>query len=146
MPTSPTPSSTSDRETWLRILAGLGLVFFLFSAWGLYDRRAQLVLPAHAENPAEALSPTPIPEADQREFARVFTEIPLDLNTATASQLTALPGIGPKLAEAIVSWRTTHGPFQSVQALDQVPGIGPKRLEQIGPYVKVAATTESHER
>ncbi|MBC7374454.1 MAG: ComEA family DNA-binding protein, partial [Frankiales bacterium] len=48
----------------------------------------------------------------------------LDLNTATASELDALPGIGPVLAQRIVDWRTEHERFASVDQLREVSGIG----------------------
>lgn len=48
----------------------------------------------------------------------------IDINAATAAQLDALPGIGPSKAEAIVAYRAEHGPFGSVDELDNVPGIG----------------------
>lgn len=56
---------------------------------------------------------------------------PLDLNTATAEQLDALPGIGPVTAQKILDYRTAHGPFHSVAELEGVPGIGPGRLAQL---------------
>jgi competence protein ComEA len=61
---------------------------------------------------------------------------PLDLNTATAAQLDALPGIGPALAAAIVEYRTKHGPFRSVTGLLDVPGIGPAKLDAIRALVR----------
>ncbi len=53
----------------------------------------------------------------------------LDLNAATASDFDTLPGIGPVLADHLVTWRTQHGGrFASVDQLRQVSGIGePKR-------------------
>lgn len=66
----------------------------------------------------------------------------VDPNTATAAELSRIPHIGPKLAEAIVRYRDArqHGVadgivFSRLEDLDRVPGIGKKLLEQIEPYV-----------
>lgn len=56
---------------------------------------------------------------------------PLDLNTATAEQLDALPGIGPVTAQKIIDYRTAHGPFHAVDELQGVPGIGPAKMAQL---------------
>jgi competence protein ComEA len=56
---------------------------------------------------------------------------PLDLNTATAEQLDALPGIGPVTAQKILDYRQAHGPFHSLAELEGVPGIGAGRLAQL---------------
>lgn len=56
---------------------------------------------------------------------------PVDLNTADEPGLDQLPGIGPVLAARILTWRTAHGPFASVDALEDVPGIGPATLERL---------------
>ena len=62
---------------------------------------------------------------------------PLDLNTATAEQLEALPGVGPATSKAILAYRASHGRFRSVTELLEVPGIGPAKLEALRPMVRV---------
>ena len=55
----------------------------------------------------------------------------VNINTASASDLEKLPGIGPALAQRIVEYRDSHGPFASVDALTDVPGIGKAKLEAL---------------
>ena len=62
---------------------------------------------------------------------------PININDANESQLDALPGVGPATATAIVSYRTEHGAFASVDDLSKVKGIGPSKLEQIRPQATV---------
>lgn len=57
----------------------------------------------------------------------------VNLNTADEAALQELPGIGPVLAERIVQFRESNGPFAKVDALQQVPGVGPALMEQIHP-------------
>jgi competence protein ComEA len=62
---------------------------------------------------------------------------PVSLNSATIEELDALPGIGPALAQQIVTYRETKGAFTSIDQLGDVPGIGPSKLEQLRPLVGV---------
>ena len=56
---------------------------------------------------------------------------PVSLNSATAEQLDALPGIGPVTAQKIIDYRAQHGPFTSVDGLDAIPGIGAARISEL---------------
>ena len=53
---------------------------------------------------------------------------PIRLNSADASALEELPGVGPATAAAIISYREEHGPFSSIDDLLEVRGIGPAKL------------------
>jgi competence protein ComEA len=62
---------------------------------------------------------------------------PVDLNSATAAELDALPGIGPVLAQRIIDYRSQQGRFTSVDQLDDVPGIGPALYARLAGSVTV---------
>ena len=62
---------------------------------------------------------------------------PVDLNTATAEQLEALPGVGPATVEAILSYRKEKGRFRSVDELLEVRGIGEAKLASLRSKVTV---------
>lgn len=61
----------------------------------------------------------------------------VNINTATAEELTTLPGVGQVTAEAIISYRETHGPFTEVGQLQQVKGIGPAKFSALEPEATV---------
>lgn len=54
----------------------------------------------------------------------------ININTASVEELEKLDSIGPSKAEAIVKYRQTHGPFQSIEQLTEVPGIGKKTVDK----------------
>jgi competence ComEA-like helix-hairpin-helix protein len=95
-------------------------------------------LPAHDPRPlwyAAAL-------ALQAEKARARqAPAPLDPNTATRADWDRLPGIGPRLAGAIVGHRAKSGPFRGPEDLLAVRGIGPRTLERLDPYLRWQGTT-----
>ncbi len=61
----------------------------------------------------------------------------ISINRADASQLQKLPGIGPALADRIISHREQNGPFTAVEELQNVAGIGEKRIEEIRELITV---------
>jgi len=71
-------------------------------------------------------------DADQ-QFIGVFV---VDPNSSPVDSLELLPGIGPVLADRIVSYRQNQ-PFETEIDITEVKGIGPKLYERIKPYLKV---------
>ena len=68
-------------------------------------------------------------------FYKITLGIPISLNEESETGLTALPGIGPGLAKAIVRERSERGGFQRLDDVLSVKGIGPKIYERIRPYI-----------
>ena len=62
---------------------------------------------------------------------------PVDINTATVSELDGLPGIGPALAQRIVEYRSENGPFRTVADLVAVQGISERMVEEMGSRITV---------
>lgn len=62
---------------------------------------------------------------------------PVNINSASESELEALTGVGPVTANAIIQYRTEHGPFATVDDLLNVSGIGPATLEELRSQVTV---------
>ena len=79
----------------------------------------------------------PAPKASESKMAPAPKAELLDINSATADQLDALPGVGPATAAAIVAYRRDHGPFSAVEQLLEVRGIGPSKFEQLRSLVVV---------
>jgi len=99
-----------------------------------------LLSTARAEPPRRA--------TDQQEQSAVTpANVPVvDLNSATASELEQLPGIGPSRALAILEFRKKHGGFSQISQLMRIKGIGRAMLRKLRPHVslgKAADTTGS---
>ncbi len=73
----------------------------------------------------------------QREVESCVNRVGVDLNTASASLLAAVAGIGPRLAEGIVAYRDQHGRFTRRQDLFQVPKLGQKAFQQAAGFLRV---------
>jgi len=79
---------------------------------------------------------TRVPRAQEVE-EEPEPEFPININTATAKELTVLPGIGPARAEAIVAHREQHGPYRRIEDLEKIRGIGPRTVDNLRPLVVV---------
>lgn len=112
------------------LLAG-GFVFF-FAGWfsrGSVPQTGTYVI--SSQRLAQGSAPSPTPE--------VFVpDKLLDLNTATQSELEALPGIGAVRAAAIVAYREENGPFTHPEQLTLVEGIGQSTFEALEMYITVS--------
>ena len=98
-------------------------------------------VPAVPTKPAMPASPS-VPTMPTKSVMPSTPAMPaatsaIDINSADATLLESLPGIGPAKAKAIVDYRTQNGPFQSTADLEKVPGIGPKTMEQLSPLIMV---------
>jgi competence protein ComEA len=87
--------------------------------------------------PARALQP-PRTRATAVPAAPVVDPRPLDLNHASADEISRLPGVGPSLARRIVEERDRRGRFESPDGLRGILGMGPKKLAALREYVTVA--------
>jgi len=69
--------------------------------------------------------------------ARRPPEHPINVNTATVTELMQLPRVGAKTGERIVAFREAHGPFQRLEEIMSIKGIGPKAFQRLQPYLKL---------
>lgn len=84
-------------------------------------------------------------DVNQKELERALNgvvedtvnRVGVDVNTASPALLTRVAGIGPKLAERIVSFRDENGSFLSRAEIKQVQGLGPKAFEQSSGFLRI---------
>lgn len=61
----------------------------------------------------------------------------ININSATVEELDSLPGIGPTIAQRIVDYRTTNGPFQAIEDIMNVSGVGPSTFDNIKDLITI---------
>ncbi|MGB9666081.1 MAG: helix-hairpin-helix domain-containing protein [Candidatus Cryosericum sp.] len=88
----------------------------------LQDGEQVTVPTLSSDGSSSALPPTSLGTA---------THARISINHGTLAELDTLPGIGPAKAQAIVDYRTAHGPFKRLEDLQNVKGIGPKTYEDL---------------
>ena len=90
----------------------------------------QLVVGAQGEGPIHPVTPPSGGGGQEGSQPGAVTDDGIvNINTATSADLEQLPGVGPKTAQTIVTYREEHGPFTSVDHLEAVPGIGRKTVD-----------------
>ena len=70
-------------------------------------------------------------------FYKVTLGIPISINRETEHGLTAIPGIGPRLAERIISERTERRGFKDLNEIKSINGVGEKSYNKIIPYIEL---------
>jgi competence protein ComEA len=92
---------------------------------------------------ALALSAPPVwaqaSKAPAASKARATASAPVNLNSATASQLQTLPGIGASTAQRILDYRQKNGGYKKIEELMNVKGIGEKSFLKLKPLITVGA-------
>ena len=95
-------------------------------------------LPASQGSAMSGNATNTIPVANQATAASsASTNGKININTAGATELDKLSGVGPALAERIIQYRTEHGPFARAEDLENVSGIGVKTYEKMASQVTV---------
>ncbi len=84
--------------------------------------------------------------ADERAARPLGANEKLDPNTAPVEELRRLPGIGPTRAAAILSERSSGGPFRDLDDMVRVPGIGQKTLEALSSHLTFIGGTSNGRR
>lgn len=112
-----------------------GLIVLI--AIGIIASGLALLLPSLTHRPR--ITVAPIELSGVRVLQPTFLDSPpkIDLNSAGIDELKKLPGIGDVLARNIVQYRKDHGPFKSLDDLDNVKGIGKSLIERITDLVKL---------
>ena len=81
---------------------------------------------------------TAMQRASGRSAAKATPAAVVNINTASAAELEALPGIGAKTAARIVDYRQKNGPFKKIEELMNVRGVGEKNFLKLKAQITVA--------
>lgn len=122
------PPAGAREGRWLSVTGGmlwctLAVVLIAYAAQAWSQRSGQ-----SWKLQREASAEAPAPSA---------TRWRVDINQASAAELTLLPGIGPVRARRIIEERERGGPFSSALSVSRVKGIGPKTAQRLAPFVAI---------
>jgi competence protein ComEA len=98
-----------------------------------------------ASQPFAAQPPQPAQsKSAARSAAKPAVTSIVNINTASATDLQALPGIGAKTAARIIEHRQKNGPFKKIEELMNVRGVGEKNFLKLKPQISVGAVKSDH--
>ena len=101
---------------------------------------------------AAAIAASPAVVSAQEKPAATHTAakpapaVAVNINTASAAELEALPGIGAAMAARIVEYRQKNGPFKKIEDLMNVRGLGEKNFLKLKPQLTLGAAKTDHDR
>jgi competence protein ComEA len=99
---------------------------------------------------AIAASPAVISAQDKSAVSKTAAKpaaiTPVNVNTASASDFEALPGIGAAMAARIVEYRQKNGPFKKIEDLMNVRGLGEKNFLKLKPQLTLGTAKTDHDR
>lgn len=116
--------------------------------WNVFDGE-KIIIPKEDENLIIEYSPLFLEQKEKQKKEQEQKEITetimsedtkrlyVNINTANVEELTLLPGIGEKLAENIILYRTENGSFQTIEEIKNVPKIGNSIFEKIKDYITI---------
>jgi comEA protein len=145
---------TPSEKRTIFIISGVLILAGLFYIYKSYSEKPDIIDYSESDSIFSRLTHTPILQPEKGNINTFETNVTheitnetsksaakiekgsIDINRANKNELEKLPRIGPAMANKIIEYRNTKGPFKSIDDLTNVKGIGKKTLILIKPYLR----------